>query len=282
MMNTTKTVTIHKMHGCGNDFVLIDNRELNIPEENMAEWARKICPRGFGAGADGLIFIDLVEEEPSAAYKWSFFNADGSRAEMCGNASRCMGKLGLELGLAGEEHAFLTDAGLISVRILPKGNLVKSQLTAPQDLDMGVELDIDGQDLNVNFVNTGVPHAVSIFQEVDNINVQKLGAGVRYHSHFQPAGTNANFIQVVDRNSIKLRTYERGVEAETYACGTGAAAAAIITKELGLTDTVVEVTTSGGELLTVSLENGSVYLTGKAIKVYTGELDLESVGLTLP
>ncbi len=182
------------------------------------------------------------------------------------------------------ELTFGTDAGPIKGKLLDGGELVKVQLTEPVDIALSFPLELDGKTVTAHFANTGVPHTV-IFNDslgvadIAELDIPKLGAAVRYHEHFAPKGTNANFAQIVDRGHIRLRTYERGVEGETYACGTGASATALLAHSLGLTDNEVDITTSGGEKLTVSLENGAVFLTGKAIKVYTGELDPASVGL---
>ena len=269
----------HKMHGSGNDFVLFDNRKAQVPQEKMSEWAAKLCPRGFGIGADGCIFLEPAPEGSGLAFVWHFYNADGSRAEMCGNASRCATKLAVELGFAGPELTFGTDAGPIKGKILDGGREVKVQLTQPKDEALSFPLELDGKTVTAHFANTGVPHTVIFQDNLDELDIPKLGAAVRYHEHFAPKGTNANFAQVVDRSHIRLRTYERGVEAETYACGTGAAATALLANRLGLTDDQVTITTSGGENLAISLEDGAVFLTGKAIKVYSGELDPASVGL---
>lgn len=274
----------YKMHGSGNDFVLFDNRQAQVPVDKMSEWAAKLCPRAFGIGADGCIFLESAPEGSDLAFIWHFYNADGSRAEMCGNASRCATKLAVELGFAGPELTFGTDAGPIQGTVLDGGHVVKVQLTQPKDIQLSFPLEVDGRSVTAHFADTGVPHTV-IFQDslnvpdIDALDIPKLGAAVRYHEHFAPRGTNANFAQITDRSHIRLRTYERGVEAETYACGTGAAATALVANSLGLTDNEVTLTTSGGETLAISLENGVVYLTGKAIKVYTGELDPASVGL---
>ncbi|MGE4298808.1 MAG: diaminopimelate epimerase [Desulfovibrionaceae bacterium] len=276
---THNTMEFHKMHGCGNDFVLIDNRRYGIAEAVMADWARAVCRRAFSVGADGLIFLDAPGDRPGVDYVWHFYNADGSRAEMCGNASRCATRLAVELGLAGPEHVIGTDAGPIKARLLPGGDAAKVQLTPPLDLATNLTLTVDGTDTTLHFVNTGVPHAVRFGDDTPGLDVRKLGAAVRYHPHFAPKGTNANFAQVKDSRSIYLRTYERGVEGETLACGTGAAATALIAHTLGLTGPEVEVTTTGNEILTISLENGAVFLTGKAIKVYTGALALDAIGL---
>ncbi len=273
-------VTFHKMQGCGNDFVFIDNRELGLAVELMADWARIICPRAFSVGADGLIFLETPPEEYKVEvdYRWHFYNADGSRAEMCGNASRCATKLAVELGLAPTEHAFLTDAGVIRARLLSRDN-AKVQLTPPHDLRTNIELTAAGRELAVHHVDTGVPHVVYFDKDIKALDLKTLGPAIRYHEFFQPSGTNANMAQVVDDKHMLLRTYERGVENETYACGTGATAAVILANALGLTGPEVDVTTTGGETLGISIEDSGVHLSGRAVKVYVGNLDPEAMGL---
>jgi diaminopimelate epimerase len=275
-------IAFTKMHGSGNHFVLLDNRSLRVPEADMSHWARKVCAPGFGVGADGLIFLEAAPASSGAHTRWRFFNADGSRAEMCGNGSRCAGRLAVQLGLAGPEHVLLTDAGPIRVAVDPDSDQVKVQLTPPRDLALDIPLQVDGERLTAHFVNTGVPHAVVECGEVARVDVQKLGRSLRFHPHFAPAGTNVNFIQATQRDALLLRTYERGVEDETYACGTGAAASALVAHSLGLVGTTVAVATSGGEVLRIFLENGTVFLQGPAVTVYTGRLLAASVGLALP
>ncbi len=281
MDKTRQAVPIHKMQGCGNDFVFIDNRTLKLPVSSMAEWAKKVCRRAFGVGADGLVFLEDAPEA-SLDYRWHFYNADGSRAEMCGNASRCAGLLAVKLGLAGPSHTFGTDAGPIRAEVVDAAHdIVKVQLTPPTGLELNKAISMPDGDGVIHFVNTGVPHAVFLHADAASLNVKSLGAHVRYHPLFAPAGTNANFVTVLDAEHIHLRTYERGVEDETYACGTGAAAGVVITHALGLTGPSVSVRSSGGEILGISLEDGGIFLQGTARNVYSGEMYPGALGLTL-
>jgi len=272
----------YKLQGCGNDFVAMDNRVLRLPEALMAEWARRICPRAFGVGADGLFFLEPAPAESGADIRWRFFNADGSRAEMCGNASRCAGRLGHALGLMGERGVLLTDAGPVAIAVDAAAGLVKVQLTEPAGLALGTHLSLHGRDTEVHFVNTGVPHAVILTPDARAVDVASLGRAVRFHEHFAPAGTNANFVQLLDRGRTLVRTYERGVEAETYACGTGVSAVQVVLHALGLADGGVAHQTSGGEVLETSLESGRVFLKGAAELTFTGELNIDALGLPLP
>jgi diaminopimelate epimerase len=274
-------VPFYKLQGCGNDFVAIDNRVLRLPKTLMPEWARRICPRAFGVGADGIFFVEPAAPGVPVDYVWHFYNADGSRAEMCGNASRCVGRLAHALGIAGEKHVLGTDAGPIAIAVDAQAGQVRVQLTEPRDLALNIALRVQDRDITVHFVNTGVPHAVVPVPRVDEVNVADLGRTVRFHERFAPAGTNVNFVQIVDRRSTLVRTYERGVEAETYACGTGVSAVQVVLAALGLTENEVANTTTGGEVLTTSLEGGRVFLKGAAELTFTGEINAPALGLPL-
>lgn len=282
-MKQNAPITFHKMHGCGNDFIFIDNRDLRLPQEHMSAWAKTLCPRAFAVGADGIIFLETPVPAPyadQADYRWHFYNSDGSRAEMCGNASRCATRLAVELGLAQARHVFLTDAGLIRAQLL-EPDLAKVQLTPPVDMALNLQLDVADTPRTVHYVDSGVPHAVLFTNDAQAENISVVGPALRYHQHFAPRGANANIAQIVDKNHVFLRTYERGVEGETHACGTGAVATVFLAHALGLTAPCVDVTTSGGEVLTIAVDNNDVFLTGKAIKVYTGSLEPQALGLPL-
>ncbi|MEW6235135.1 MAG: diaminopimelate epimerase [Candidatus Omnitrophota bacterium] len=273
------SIRFYKAHGCGNDFVAIDNRELALPVEKMPEWARKICQRAFGVYADGLFFLENAPAGEPVDYRWHFYNSDGSRAEMCGNASRCAARLAYELGIAPAEHTLGTDAGPVHARVFPDSGQVEVQLMPAIDMKLNLEIEAEGKTLHAHFVTAGVPHAVVYCDPVGEVDIKKMGPALRYHNAFAPEGANANFVQVKDKNHLLLRTYERGVEAETYACGTGACAAAFISRALGLTDESVIVTTTGGEQLTVTAANGRLLLQGGAEIVFSGELYLNALGL---
>ncbi len=264
------TISFHKMHGSGNDFILMDNREIGLTPDVMPLWAKALCRRAFSVGADG--FIVLEPGNGDIQVRWHFFNADGSRAEMCGNGSRCAAALAHRLGLAPANLILGTDAGPIQAQVFPETNEVDVQLTPLRDLRLGLELKLEDEHFTVHGANTGVPHAVVFVPQVAAVDVHRLGRALRVHPAFAPSGTNANFAQIVDRGHILLRTYERGVEAETYACGTGAAATAAVAHALGLTDAHVELTTSGGERLGVTVEGTTLRLRGQAVYVFRGEL----------
>ncbi|MBF0480684.1 MAG: diaminopimelate epimerase [Desulfovibrionaceae bacterium] len=278
--SSPETVDFYKMQGCGNDFVLIDNRGLGLDPAAMPEWAKKLCRRAFGVGADGLILLDAAQGRADVDYIWHFFNADGSRAAMCGNGARCAAKLAVALGLAGPRHRFGTDAGPIEAEVFPDTGLARVELTRPGPLEENVVLDLPGGSRSASFVNTGVPHAVIFVDDASAVNVRELGAAVRFHARFAPAGTNANFVQAAGPGRLILRTYERGVEDETHACGTGACAAALAARARGLGGDDYAVRTSGGETLRVSLQGDRVFLTGAADTVFTGAFSPGALGLS--
>lgn len=277
------SVPFFKMQGCGNDFVFVDNRELGYDPQAMPDIVVPVCQKAFGVGADGMMFFDHAPEGSGLAYIWHFFNADGSRAEMCGNGSRCAARLAWMLGIAPARHVFGTDAGPIEAEVDPDSNLVTVRLTAPKDLRLNMELEMEVEEkhhqMTLHSVNTGVPHAVVFVDNLESVDVWRLGRTVRHHEFFKPAGTNVNFVAVTGKGQLSLRTYERGVEDETYACGTGAVASAVIAKELGLTGEETVITTTGGEELGVILRDGKTYLRGAAELVFRGEFYPRSLGI---
>lgn len=270
----SKEITFYKLQGSGNDFVILINDELKVPTKEMPLWARRICPRAFSVGADGLIFLERTNLT-GLDYVWHFFNADGSKAEMCGNGSRCAAKLAYLTGLAPRQHTFGTDAGPIRAEVKENGNLVKVQLTPYKDLELNISLPLKDQKITVHFVNTGVPHTIFFSEHLEQEDLSTLGPAIRWHKSFAPHGTNVNVVQLAGADLLLLRTYERGVEDETFACGTGAVAAALIANKLGLVNEKVKVITSGKEKLTVFLEETQIFLQGQAVLIYQGHLNPE-------
>ena len=280
MMN--EAIPFYKMQGSGNDFILLNNDELQIAASVMSDWAQKLCPRAFGIGADGLIFLESAADEPAIDYRWHFFNADGSRAEMCGNGSRCAARLAFELGLAPARNVLGTDAGPVQAEVDPDSKAVKVQLTAPKDLQLNIDLALDSaRPLTVHCINTGVPHCVVLCSDPTGLDLAVLGPAIRYHERFAPAGANVNLVQIRDDASLAIRTYERGVEAETLACGTGAAAAAVVANALGHCGRTIPVLTQGQEELTITLEQGEVFLQGRAVLVYSGQFYPQELALSV-
>ena len=273
----------YKMQGSGNDFLLLINDEIGLAPEDMPLYAQKLCRRSFGPGADGLIILETANGPQETDYRWHFFNADGSRAEMCGNGSRCAARLAYELGLAPREHLLGTDVGPVKAEVLPESEEVKVQLTSPSDLNLGTVLDLEnGYSLTLHSVNTGVPHAVVFAVSAQDVDLKQTGPAIRFHPHFAPAGANVNIVEVRDAESLTVRTYERGVEDETYACGTGAAASAYIAHRLGYCGPRVEVVTSGGERMRISLEGEDVFLQGEAWIIYEARVNAPALSLPVP
>lgn len=260
-------IDFFKMTGSGNDFVVINNLSGELKAEDLPELARKICRRGLSLGADGLI---LIEPSYRADFYFRYLNADGSYAEMCGNGGRCVARFAYLKGIAGPKMSFDTLAGIITAEVI--GPRVKLKMTPPTDLKIDYPLDVSGKTLTVSSINTGVPHVVVFVDDVEAVDVEGLGREIRYHPHYQPAGTNADFVQVVGPSKIIMRTYERGVEGETLACGTGACASALVTAEKGLADWPISVQTRGGEILTIHYEEGDIFLEGEARVICEGIL----------
>ncbi len=274
-MIKNKRINFDKLEGAGNDFVLIDNRVYKISSTNLLKTlARKMCDRKLGAGADGLL---VLERSKVADVRMRIFNADGSEAEMCGNGARCFAYdfSRKNKALNNFSVALETKAGIVKARVF-KDN-VKINMTRPKGLKLDIPLNVSGRVIKVNFINTGVPHAVIFVQGLDKIDVKTVGPEIRNHRYFAPAGTNVNFVEVLNRDSVRIRTYERGVEDETLACGTGSVAAALITS-IKITENIdkINVHTAGGEILKISFEKSKnsfsdVWLEGRARLVYRGE-----------
>ncbi len=267
-----KTIPFLKMSGSGNDFIIIDNREAVVPEAQLMRLVIGACRRNMSVGADGMIFI---ESSANLDFKWRFFNADGSLPDMCGNGARCAARFAFIHGIADRQMAFETLAGTIEATV--GDDTVKIRMTEPRDLKTGTILDLEGTPTAVGSVNTGVPHVVMVVDDVEAVAVAKTGRLIRYHPKFAPDGTNANFVAVKENGTIFIRTYERGVEDETLACGTGnVAAALILAHERGLTSPVTLTTRSGANLTVHFNTHGGryqdVFLEGDARVIYRGEL----------
>jgi len=284
-----KKIEFTKMVGSGNDFVVIKGR----PVGNLPKLAKLLCDRKFGIGADGML---IIEKSKKADKSMRIFNADGSEASMCGNGARCAAlyvtaRNNATVSLrgatrrsnlknrdcfapAGLAMTIKTKAGIIKAQVY--GNCVKIQLTEPKDIKLDIPLKVNGRQIKVNFINTGVPHAVVFVDGIDKIDVKNIGSKLRNHAMFAPAGTNVNFVQVQNSNLIQIRTYERGVEGETLACGTGSTASALIFALKNNLNNLVKVKTQSGEILKIYFkkENAKfkqVWLEGSARIVYKGE-----------
>ena len=278
MIEVDFPIPITKMSGAGNDFIVIDHRSRFIPELYQPQFAQLVCRRSFSAGADGLI---LIEESDNDDFSWRFYNRDGSIAEMCGNGARCAARFAWRHHIAGRTMRFSTLAGTIHAELIGEQEHVKIGMTDPFDYQDSILIDVDEVKRELFFINTGVPHAV-LFVDSDQAPIEQWGRLIRYHEQFEPAGTNVNFVKILDDKQLLVRTYERGVEAETMACGTGVVAAAIVTARLGLGESPVDVTTTGGEQLTVQFMIDKeavteVTLQGAARIIYEGKLSAEAL-----
>jgi diaminopimelate epimerase len=265
-----------KMTGTGNDFILIDNRKGLLDADHCQDLIRRACRHRLSVGADGMI---LIENDPEVDFKWRFFNADASEAEMCGNGARCAARFAYLTGIVCKpQMAFRTLAGIIKAELLDR--TVKVQMPSPHSLRMGLRLEADGRSFDLDFINTGVPHAVCFVAnegELESADVAGWGRALRFHSHFQPAGANVNFVLVRDAQHIAIRTYERGVEGETLACGTGAIASALVAAARSRVVSPVEVRIRSGESLTIHFTRKDnrfeqVYLEGEARVAYEADL----------
>ncbi len=270
-----KTISFVKMAGAGNDFIVIDAPRERI---NLKKLAVKMCDRTDGIGADGLLVLD---ESKKADFKMRIINADGSEAEMCGNGARCMAAYIVRHRKPRQEiFTMETLAGVLDAQA--DGEVADVRLSPPQDYRPDISVKIDGQKTTIHYIDTGVPHAIVYVDDLSSTDVNHLGRIIRYHDEFKPRGTNANFVEYAQKNLVHCRTYERGVEGETKACGTGSVAAAIVSYLKQNPDVTTKrkasmrVKTRSGEVLRVTfdLADGvisNVHLKGSAKFIAKGE-----------
>jgi diaminopimelate epimerase len=261
-----------KMSGSGNDFILIDHREPFLDQGLLKAFIRSVCRRRSSVGADGLI---LIERSERADFRWHFYNADGSEAEMCGNGGRCAARFASVKGIAGPSLTFETLAGILSAQVNAK--TVKLEMTKPHDLRLDESIPVEGQEVTLSRINTGVPHAVFFPEDIEGVDVIRMGREIRFHPHYAPSGTNVDFVRVDGTSQLSLRTYERGVEDETLACGTGAVASALIAAFKGRVNSPVTIRTRGGEALQVyfdieGMQVKQAFLEGDVHIIYEGEM----------
>jgi len=256
-----------KMSGAGNDFIVVDNmkRTIRLKESEI----RALCTRRTGIGADGFILV-----EPSETYDFSmrYFNADGKPGSMCGNGGRCAAFFSRTAGITGNTCSFQANGSRYDAWVTGVER-VKLKMTEPDTF----RDDIHANGLNCHFVNTGSPHTLIYTEELETFNVHDTGYAVRNNNTLFPEGTNVNFLQVTGPDSLSVRTFERGVEAETLACGTGAVAAALMSYRLGkVSSTSVSVTVKSGDVLKVEFSEDmrEVFLSGPAKVVYTGTVSM--------
>ena len=274
------------MHGCGNDYVYIDGAREIIAGEDKPEWVRRVSDRHFGVGSDGAIFINPSSE---ADFEMEMYNADGSRSEMCGNGIRCVGKYVYDKGLTEKEQISVISGGQIKYLELTVENgqvsQVKVNMGAPVLKAEEIPVLSDGQEViakpitipetgesyQMTCVSMGNPHAVVFLEDVDNLEIEKIGPYFEHHSCF-PNRTNTEFVKVLDRQNVQMRVWERGT-GETLACGTGCCAVAVACVLNGLTENEVTVHVLGGKLKIFWDRNENlVYMTGPAETVFEGEI----------
>jgi len=278
-----KNILFSKMSGSGNDFILIDNRRGVLKKfagRRLNRFAAAICTHRLSIGGDGLILIERPRSPRSAHFRWRLFNADGTEAEMSGNGGRCAARFAYLNRIAPAKMVFETLAGPVGAEI--KGSRVKIQMPLPHSLRMEVKIPLQEKTYLGHFLNTGVPHTVLFVEDPDAIDVVPVGRAIRRHELFQPAGTNVNFASVQNPNRIRMRTYERGVEDETLACGTGAVATALIAAALGQGRSPTTLRQQSGMELRVHYrwngrEFSDVFLEGDARKVYEGQMGDETL-----
>ena len=262
-----------KMNGAGNDFVLIDNRGGNVRLNR--DQIMRICDRHRGVGADGILLLEKPSNQ--ADFRMRYFNSDGGEAEMCGNGARCFARFANKVANSQGKISFETPAGIIAAEL--KGDLVTLQMTNPTDLRLNVTLRVGDKNKSVHFINSGVPHVVIPVSQIDDVDVCREGAAIRHHEMFSPKGANVNFIEKRGAKQIAVRTYERGVENETLACGTGVVAGALIFAATENTDAPIGVLVRGGNDLQVGFDKidnqfQNVTLTGPADFVFEGTIEV--------
>jgi diaminopimelate epimerase len=255
----------YKYQGTGNDFVMIDNRSLFFPKEDVA-LIERLCDRRFGIGADGLI---LLENDSDTDFRMVYYNSDGNESSMCGNGGRCLVAFAKQLNVIDNATTFIATDGLHHATVAADG-LVSLQMIDVNELKITPEF---------SFLNTGSPHHVQIVDDLEHYNVKENGAAIRYSDLYGKAGSNVNFVSQINEDTFAVRTYERGVEDETLACGTGVTAVAIAMNATGVTaSNAIHLKVEGGKL-EVSFEQlggqyTNVFLKGPAQFVFKGQIEI--------
>ena len=262
-----------KMNGAGNDFILIDNRAGDVHLD--CSQIVRLCDRHRGIGADGILLLEKATNR--ADFRMRYFNADGGEAEMCGNGARCFARFANKVARAQTKISFETPAGVISAELV--GDAVRLHMTEPTDLRLDIVLPVANKNKTVHFINSGVPHVVIPVPRIDDVDVRRQGSAIRYHKMFSPKGANVNFIEKRGLKKIAVRTYERGVEDETLACGTGVVASALIFAASENANGPISVIARGGDELRVGFEKSqgqfrNVTLTGPAELVFEGAIEI--------
>lgn len=262
-----------KMSGAGNDFVMIDNRDGSV--RLRGPQIAKICDRHHGIGADGILLIEPATN--GADFRMRYYNSDGGEAEMCGNGARCFARFAERVAGAKESVSFETPAGVIGAQL--QGELVRITMTEPHDARFDIEIVSADDKWRGHFINSGVPHVVVPVANIEDVDVNREGRIIRRHQLFAPAGANVNFLEKRGPQKIAIRTYERGVESETLACGTGVVASALIFAATEKIDGPISVLVRGGSELSVDFHRHDdhfhdVTLTGPAEFVFEGTIEI--------
>jgi diaminopimelate epimerase len=272
-------ISFVKMHGAGNDFLVADDREERFPIRDR-DWMARIAARRTGVGSDGVL---LIQRSDRASFRMRFINPDGGEVDMCGNGARCIARHAHTLGIVPSTMTIETRAGILEANL--EGDRVRLHMTDPKDWRMDQTLSIGDQAFRYTFVNTGVPHVVVETDSLETTDVEGLGRALRRHPAFQPDGTNVNFAQRTGPDAISVRTFERGVEGETLACGTGIVASGLTMAQRHQMPLPVRVRAASGDVLEVSGERSGgglsrVTLCGPAVYVFEGTLLYDDASAT--
>ncbi|HET9660650.1 MAG TPA: diaminopimelate epimerase [Thermomicrobiales bacterium] len=269
-----------KLHGSGNDFVVIDNRSGVLPEFQLSAFSELVSRRARSVGADGVVLIENPVE-PRTDFHWRYFNADGSEGEMCGNGAMCGARFAELIGAAPAVTAFSTMSGIVRARVDRDTGLVELAMPDTGSIEAARTVEVDGTSYELIPIQVGVPHAVFFVEDADafgsRMELERIGRAIRQSDAFAPTGTNVNIVSPLGKNRLRMRTYERGVEAETLACGTGAVASAVVSAGRAMVSSPVEIVTSSGMPLVVSFDlrqNGArtVTLRGQTRIVMSGTI----------
>ena len=262
-----------KMNGAGNDFVMLDNRrgDVRLAREQIA----RLCDRHRGIGADGVLLLERASN--GADFRMRYYNADGGEAEMCGNGARCFARYTSKIAGPLDRLSFETPAGVIAAAL--EGECVTLEMSEPKDLQLGLRITAHGQEIAGHYIDSGVPHLVVPVRSIGDVNVRELGSALRYHERFSPRGANVNFMERRGEGAIAIRTYERGVEDETLACGTGVVASALIFAATEGAGSPASVLVKGGDELQVGFQREgeqftNVTLSGPADFVFEGTVEV--------
>jgi len=268
-------INFAKAVASGNDFVIVSNMDGKLKEKiiDFSDFARSICKRKYSVGADGVL---VLEKSKTANFKMRIFNPDGSEVDMCGNGIRCSAFYAHTKRVSSSPMTIETKAGKLNVEA--DRNMIKIKMTPPKDIKLNQNIGTGKEIVSIHTINTGVPHVVHFVDNIARYPVKEMGSKIRYHKLFEPDGTNADFVEVIDRSTLIVRTYERGVEDETLACGTGVVASSIISHLIKETKEPITVITKSKESLRVNFKRernnfSDVYLEGKADIVFEGGIN---------